>query len=632
MKRFYTIGMAGHIDHGKTALTKALTNVDTDRLKEEKERNISIEPGFAPFINNEDLQISIVDVPGHERFIRQMIAGVAGIDLVILAVAADEGVMPQTREHLSILSFLGIKKGIIAITKANNVEPSLLDLAKQEIESELRGTSFENAPCICVDSLTFHGIEELKNTILNEITQIIPKSNRGNFRLPIDQVFSIKGQGTVARGTIFNGEVQIGQDVWVLPQKRKGTVRSIQVQHQTVEKAIAGQRTALNLSGISRDEIKRGNVIVTSYESFPVTQTIDVSLKFVQNLKYPIKQRMPVTFHVGTSEVMGTIVFFDRNEIIQEEHEVLCQIRLNEPIVVKRGDAFIIRRPSPVETIGGGWILDPFGKRYKFGDQTIAALALKKEGKVEERIMALLQENQVLSVTELATLLHIDAEEVNQTVSNFPCFQRTKSGAITLVEFMEKAINRLSGLLQKFHTEFPMRIGFDKARLLQELDSEFSKDLIESVLETDHFTRVNQFIKVSLFRPHIPLDIKSQANQLLHLLEQDGYRVKPIDEYGQVLGITGSTWNELLNFLEREKQIIRLNENLVWREDIYNQAIQKCRSAFPVAFTIADAKTILPLSRKYLIPFLELLDEKGITKRMENKRVWLDKLIQKAHF
>ena len=623
MKRYYTIGMAGHIDHGKTALTKALTNIDTDRLKEEKERNISIEPGYALFINNEELQISIVDVPGHEKFIRQMIAGVAGIDLVILAVAADEGVMPQTVEHLEILSFLGITKGIVAITKAGKAEPSLLELTKEEINLKFRGTPFENAPRIVVDSLNFYGIDALKTTILNEITQVEPKSNQGHFRMPIDQVFTIKGQGTVARGTIFDGEIWAGQEIWILPQKLKATIRSIQVHHQTVEKALAGQRAALNLSGVSRDQIKRGNVIVKN-ESSSTTQIIDVSLRFVPQLKYPVKQRMPVTIHVGTSEVMGTLVFFDRNEVIKEEQEVLCQIRLMEPVVVKRGDPFIVRRPSPVETIAGGWILDPYGKRYKFGNDTISALALKKEGTVEERMQAILMEYQSLSPKVMADMLSLDVEAVGQAMSHSSIFQWTKSQAITLNILMEKARNTIYSLLNKYHAEFPLRIGMDKAQLLKELEDPFTKDMIETVLESDAFIQVNQFIKLSEFKSHLPGEWEARVRQLLQALKQDGYQVKAIEQYLDAAGIPSALWYELLSFLERTQQIIRLNDQLIWSKETFNQAVQACKSAFPVDFTISDAKNILSMSRKYLVPFLESLDQQGITIRKENKRIWLN--------
>lgn len=258
MKRYFTIGMAGHIDHGKTTLTKALTNVDTDRLKEEKERQISIELGFAPLHEDEEIQISVVDVPGHERFIRQMIAGVAGIDLVILAVAADEGVMPQTREHLEILDFLGIRNGIVAITKIDRVDEEFTDLVKEEILEELKGTVFEDVPFILTDSLSGKGIEELKQLIIHILKEQDTRDAKGAFRLPIDQVFTVKGQGTVVRGTVYEGKVEEGQLLKIMPNGIETRARQLQVHHQPAKAAFAGQRAAINLSGVSKEDIERG--------------------------------------------------------------------------------------------------------------------------------------------------------------------------------------------------------------------------------------------------------------------------------------------------------------------------------------------------------------------------------------
>src|SRR3954451_2388835 len=347
-KCYFTIGMAGHIDHGKTSLTKALTNVDTDRLKEEKERQISIELGFAPLYEDGDIQISVIDVPGHERFIRQMIAGVAGIDLVVLVVAADEGVMPQTREHLEILKFLGVKSGLVAITKIDRVEEEFVELVKEDIFEELQGTVFEQAPYVLVDSISLKGIEELKTMIIETLKNQEMRDIRGALRLPIDQVFTVKGQGTVVRGTVYEGSVEEGQLLKVMPKGLDVRARQIQVHHHSANQAFAGQRAAINLSGVAKEELERGDVLVSS-EHFIVTKTIDVAIHLVSDLDYMVKQRMPIKCHIGTAEVMGRIVFFDRNEIETENEEILCQLRLDDEIVTKRGDRFILRRPSPQE-------------------------------------------------------------------------------------------------------------------------------------------------------------------------------------------------------------------------------------------------------------------------------------------
>ncbi|WP_318036033.1 selenocysteine-specific translation elongation factor [Halobacillus shinanisalinarum] len=348
---YFTIGMAGHIDHGKTTLTKALSNVDTDRLKEEKERSISIELGYAPLQIAAGVNLSIVDVPGHERFIRQMIAGVAGIDLVVLVIAADEGVMPQTKEHLEILEFLGVEHCIVAISKIDRVDDELLELVTEDIKEGLAGTIFHEAPFVYVDGVSGKGIDNLKQTLLSELESVESRDAYGSFRLPVDQVFTVQGQGTIVRGTIYEGVVQKGSHLRLLPNDYKVRARQIQVHHKDQEQALAGQRTAVNLGGIAREDISRGDVLVAS-DHFLVTEKIDVSLRFVDELTTPVKQRMPVKIHVGTSEVMGRIVFFDRNEVNKTSEEVLCQIQLNEEVVVRRGDRFILRRPTPIETIG----------------------------------------------------------------------------------------------------------------------------------------------------------------------------------------------------------------------------------------------------------------------------------------
>lgn len=378
MNRYFTIGMAGHIDHGKTSLTKALTGVSTDSLKEEQARQISIEPGFASFINEEDLQVSIIDVPGHENFIRQMIAGVAGIDLVTLVIAADEGIMPQTKEHLDILTLLGIDQGVVVITKIDQADEELLDIILDDVKATLAHTFLKDAPIFLVDSLSHKGIDSLKKTLKNTLLQLPIKQSNMPFRLPIDHVFTSKGQGTIVRGTVYNGKVSMGQDVKLLPLNKDVRVRQIQKHHNQVSIAFEGQRAAINLGGVSHKEIRRGDVLVED-DFYTVSKRIDVVFQPLASIEHIIKQRQSIKLHIGTQEVMGKIIFFDRNEIKQNESdEVLCQIQLDEQIVIARDDHFIVRRPTPTETIGGGWVIDTNSTKHRFSPQTIDELKLKK--------------------------------------------------------------------------------------------------------------------------------------------------------------------------------------------------------------------------------------------------------------
>jgi selenocysteine-specific elongation factor len=623
-KRYFTIGMAGHIDHGKTSLTKALTNVDTDRLKEEKERQISIELGFAPLFEDEELQISVVDVPGHERFIRQMIAGVAGIDLVVLVVAADEGVMPQTREHLDILGFLGIRSGIIAITKIDRVEEEFVELVKDDILGELEGTVFENAPFMMVDSLSEKGIHELKELIIETLKEQEMRDAKGAFRLPIDQVFTVKGQGTVVRGTVYEGTVEEGQLLKVMPSGLEVRARQLQVHHQPAKAAYAGQRAAINLSGVSKDDLERGEVLVSS-EHFIVTNTIDVAIRVVEDLEHLVKQRTPIKCHIGTAEVMGRIVFFDRNELKEDNGEILCQLRLDEKIVTKRGDRFIVRRPSPQETIGGGWVIDPRGNKYRFGQQTIQELEKKKAGTPIERINAALYEAKSLSVEELIKRTALDEGSIlaNLNDDQFVQISNKEYALAAVVEVIEEDIK---DRLEDYHQENSMRAGMNKAELLQSLQKSFPKTLLEFIIDNGInkglFSRKEQYIYLASFVPYVPKNWGKRTENLLNELKADGLKVAYLNDYIKNAGIPDSIAVELRRFLEDQGEIVMLDDQYAWYGTHFADAVEKLRKHTGDEFEVPQAKEAVELSRKYMIPFLERLDSLGYTRRVENKRVW----------
>lgn len=623
-KRFFTIGMAGHIDHGKTSLTKALTNIDTDRLKEEKERQISIEPGFALLFENDEMQISVVDVPGHERFIRQMIAGVAGIDLVVLVVAADEGVMPQTKEHLEILRYLGIRNGIVAISKIDRVDEELIDLVQEDIRDELKNTVFADAPLVLVDSLSKKGIDQLKELIIHTLEKEKPRDTKGAFRLPIDQVFTVKGQGTIVRGTVFEGVVHEGQELFILPKGLETRARQIQVHHNRVDKAFAGQRAAINLAGIDKDEIERGDAIVSS-EQFIVTRTIDVALTVADDLEYMVKQRMPIKCHIGTAEVMGRIVFFDRNELKEKNDDILCQIRLDEEIVTKRGDRFILRRPSPQETIGGGWVIDPKGKKHRFGEETIKELEKKMIGKPGERIVSALRERKSLSFEELMTFTSLDESVLRKELEgeDFIEFDHKKFTLKIIVEEIEEEFyNRL----RDEHTKNPMKQGLNKGELYQNLASLYNKELLDFVLEQglekEIFKRKGQYISLIDFNPHIPKNWETRAKNLIEKLKNDGFKVVYFDDYFKHAGIPDKVAQEIRKFLIEAEIAVPISDQYCWHGDVFRKAVDDLQEKTGKEFDVGEAKDILGLSRKYIIPFLETIDKKGLTQRVENKRVW----------
>jgi selenocysteine-specific elongation factor len=616
--------MAGHIDHGKTSLTKALTNVDTDRLKEEKERQISIELGFAPLYEDKELQISVIDVPGHERFIRQMIAGVAGIDLVVLVVAADEGVMPQTREHLDILGFLGIKNGIIAITKIDRVDEEFIDLVKDDILGELQGTVFEKSPFILVDSISSKGIEDLKHLIITTLKEQATRNSKGAFRLPIDQVFTVKGQGTVVRGTVYEGMVEEGQILKIMPKGTDVRARQIQVHHQSATKAYAGQRAAINISGVSKEDLERGDVLVSS-EHFIVTNMIDVAIRIVEDLDYMVKQRMPIKLHIGTTEVMGRIVFFDRNELKEDNQEILCQLRLEEEIVTKRGDRFIIRRPSPQETIGGGWVIDPRGNKYRYGGKTIEELEKKKVGSPTERITAALYEAKSVSLNELIKRTSLDEETVSENLKQ-EGFVFYNGKEYTLQFLINGIEEEMIGRLEVYHNDYPMKQGLNKAELFQAMTNRYPKELldytVEKSIENGKLTRNGQFVSLTEFQPHVPKSWQKRVENLLVELNKDGLKTQYFIDYIKNAGIPDPLVPDLKRFLEEQEFIVPLDDQYYYHGEVFKKAVDLLRNGTDSEFEVGEAKEILDLSRKYMIPFLERLDSKGLTKRVENKRVW----------
>lgn len=626
MKRYFTIGMAGHIDHGKTTLTKALTGVDTDRLIEEKERKISIEPGYAPFIQDQRLEVSIIDVPGHEKFIRQMIAGVSGIDMVILVIAADEGIMPQTREHLDILTLLGIENGFIVITKIDNVDEEWLDVVVDDVEEQMKGTFLEKAPIHFVDSVSQKGIPKLKEALQATLLHIPRKNKHDSFRLPIDQVFTVKGQGVIVRGTIYNGEVKQGERLKLLPSNKNVRVRQIQRHHEQKKVASVGQRAALNLSGISHDEITRGHVIVAD-DFYTASDRIDVAFSPLKDFTYTIKQRHPVKLYIGTSEVMGKIIFFDRNEVnASENEEILCQIQLNEQIVVARGDRFILRKPTPVETVGGGWVIEPNASKHRFGKETIELLKLKKTGSAIDRLSALMKENIMLTRAEIIKHTAISNQKWDETKQ---MLIEIANDRFVLHFTFDHVKSQIITLLEAFHERFPMRIGMNKAELTSELNL-YPLLLIEFVFErlrTEKQIKIIQhYISLHSWKPTLPPQWKTKLINIEKELEQQGLKTETWFELVNKQQIPNDIQKEFYHFLiETEKAFIFDEERLISKIAV-NKALEQLKVKTNVEdFNLQTARDILQLTRKNLIPLLELFDRLGYTKRSGNIRTWIEK-------
>ncbi|QKS71337.1 selenocysteine-specific translation elongation factor [Paenalkalicoccus suaedae] len=623
---FYTVGMAGHIDHGKTTLTKALTNIDTDRLKEEKERAISIEPGYAPLDLGEDMAVSIVDVPGHEKFIRQMIAGVAGIDLVMLVIAADEGIMPQTREHVEIINSLGIEHGLIVVTKADSLDDEMEELIKEDIQDYVKDTFLRDCEFHFVDSISGKGITELKDRIATKLKEVPTKKVGTTFRLPIDQVFTVKGQGTVVRGTIYEGKVNEGDVLRLLPSDKEVRVRQIQVHHKSYSTSQAGQRTAINVGGVSHEEISRGDVLVSSGD-YVMTQVVDLALTPVTLFEHALKQRTAIKLHIGTAEVFGKVVFFDRNELEPgDTNEVLCQVRLDEPVVTKRGDRFILRRPSPVETIGGGIVIQTNGGKYRFGQATVDQLSKIKEGTPKERVLDVLEAKEVAPISALHQAVGLSVEEL-QMVQDELVASRDIVFIHQHVMSMSMFLRYQAELLQElqaFHEQHPMRPGKDLASVWpnnQAFDP-IRAAFMDQLVEQEKIRRNGNFVYLPEFSSSFPKQWAKRMEQVTEAIKVSGIEVADFEELTAKAGLPEEQQVDLAHYLIREKIAVRLDDKRLVSNHALDEAKRKLQSSFKESFTLQDAKSVLGLSRKYLVPLLELFDELGWTKRQDQIREW----------
>ncbi|MFV9510861.1 selenocysteine-specific translation elongation factor [Tepidibacillus sp. LV47] len=626
MRKHYIVGTAGHIDHGKTTLSKALTGVNTDRLKEERERNISIELGFAPFMLPNGDQVSLIDVPGHEKFIRHMVAGVGGIDLVLLVIAADEGIMPQTKEHLQILELLGIEHGIIVLTKKDLVDEDFLELVKEDIKEILSDTILKNAPILAVSSTTHEGIDELKLLIQEMLSQIPERTSTGFFRMPIDRVFTLKGIGTVVTGTVYSGTIEVGQELEIQPSNHKVRVRSLQVHSQSVDKAFAGQRVAINLTGIEVEDLQRGDSVVTPGQWEP-SQRVDVELHLLNEIDFALKQNSEVKFHIGTTEVMGTVLFYDRKEALPGE-TVYCQIKLEEPIISSRKERFIIRRPSPSTTIGGGSIIDPNAKKHKYRQETIDLLKQKSKGTLDELILQQLQSSShvFLTLQELSTLLILPKNEIEVGLSKL-------TDQLQIIEFqsgsqdpfyaartqLEKLEKQIVSTLETYHKTFPLRLGYPKAEFMKQFMEKLKPKMAQNVFdywEEKHLLMVKEeFVALPTFKPQLPPTLQEQANQLEQKLIEQGFTPDSWDDLTKEVKLNEKEKNELYNFLLNQGKILKLTDKHVIHHETFEK-LKKIITDFlrnEQKITIQQAKEQLNVSRKYLVPLMELLDQEKVT-------------------
>ncbi len=629
------LGTAGHIDHGKTTLVKALTGIDTDRLKEEKQRGITIELGFAHLTLPSGIRLGIVDVPGHERFIKNMVAGASGVDLVALVIAADEGVMPQTREHLEICQLLGVKSGVVVITKKDLVDEEWLELIKEDITEAMKGTFLEGAPMVAVSAVTGEGLEELIKVLDELVAQIPDRPAEGPFRLPIDRVFVIKGFGTVVTGTTISGRIGLGDEVMVYPKGLKTKVRRIQVHGEDRDFGEAGQRTALNLQGIEKEEIERGDVVAHPGVLQP-SYILDIDLQYLSSAPRPLAHNTRVRFHLGTSEILGRVVLFGQEKVLPGQ-KVLAQIRLENPVACWRGDHFVIRSYSPMITIGGGVVLDPLARRRKRSQRhQLEELKLLRDGEPQEIILYHLDRAGVLGLTKEKIALRVSIfgqalEEILRVLSNQGKVKRVQVEGRDLylsTKIYQRLKEEILTRLKKFHEKFPLRMGLSKEDLRQRLPSGLEARVFEKMLEElekkGKIVREKELVRLATHQIVLAEDLERLKRQIEEAFRREGFQPADKDEILSRFRENPSLTMEIFGLLLKEGRLVRIKENLVYHAEVLEEIKKRVLEFFKThsEMAVGDFRKLTEgASRKYLIPLLEYLDQQKITIRLGDKRV-----------
>ncbi len=625
------LGTAGHIDHGKTSLVKALTGTDTDRLKEEKARGITIELGFAFLDLPSGQRLGIVDVPGHEKFVKNMVAGATGIDLVALVIAADEGVMPQTREHLDICSLLGVRTGLVVLTKIDMVDEEWLGLVQEDVAEYLSGTFLAGAPIVPVSSATRQGLDELMAVLDEMVSGLEERPAFGPWRLPVDRVFTMKGFGTVITGTAVGGTIAIGQEVEIYPRDVTAKVRGLQVHNQEVQQARRGQRTAINLQGVEKAVIERGDVVATPGSLKP-SLWVDMECSALSDMPRPLKHRAPVRFHTGTGEIMGRVMFLDRDDLKPGEH-CYCQVRLESPVAVMAGDRYVLRSYSPVATVAGGIILHPHPGRHKRRrPEIIADLQTLQQGSPAQRVgvHARLAGEAGITAGELVRLVNLPGKDLERLLTELlnkhELVRFDKEGGRLIAGVVQEELcAKAIALLTEFHQGQPLKPGMSREEFRQRLGAGMEAKLFAHLLRK--LSEEGKLIaeKDLLRLPDHQVRLAGGAMALRARLEK-AYALG---------GLTPPLFKEVIEKEDKKeaKQVLQvlINEGVLVKikEDLYYhaEALGEIKARLVAYFSEHERlgaqqfKEITGLSRKYLIPLLEHFDATQVTIRVGDERV-----------
>ncbi len=627
------LGTAGHIDHGKTTLIKALTDIDTDRLPEEKSRGITIELGFAHLSLGNDLEFGIVDVPGHEKFIHHMVAGVGGIDIVMLIIAADEGVMPQTREHVAICDLLGVKCGFVVLTKTDMVDDEWLELVQEDVSDFMEGTFLADTPIVRVSSKTGQGLDTLKDVLSQQAELVSEKSNVGLFRVPVDRVFTIRGFGTVVTGTVNAGSIALGEAVTMIPDGPGCKIRGLQVHGRNVDTIQAGQRAAINLQGVDRDIVRRGMLLCRPGE-LSVTYMVDGFINLLKAMPRPIKNRTQIRFYSGTSEVLGRLILLDREELLPGGSAPV-QIRLVDPIACLTGDRFLLRSYSPVITIGGGKIINAEPVKHKRYDTGVLKhLESLGDDDLNGRFATWLDVSGISGVcsADICRTMQLSAEKIHELVDEFRAGRQIVVisgnpdryiGIDAWSEFKKQVLD----IVTRYHQQQPLKSGLSR----EELRTSFRPNPEAAVLQTalkeffqdNTFVDMGQAVRLTGFSPSLSPQqeiIRSAVVETVTQRDQQGGKLQEINES---LSFDLSEIQPIVQYLLDMDVLIRIGDGLIFTRDVIDRFREVIRTtvAKEGSIKVGGLRDACGISRKQAVPILEYFDSIGLTRRVKDHRV-----------
>ena len=628
------VGTAGHVDHGKTCLIKALSGIDTDRLKEEKKRGITIELGFANLIDTDGVHIGIIDVPGHEKFVKNMLAGIGGIDLVLLVIALDEGVMPQTVEHFEILKMLQIRQGIVVLTKSDTVDSDWADMVEEDVRELIKGSFLEQAELIRVSSYTGENIDVLRQKIVAMAKQAgRRREEKELFRLPIDRVFTMEGFGTVVTGTLVEGMCEAGQEVMVYPQERLLKIRGVQSHGQKEEKASAGQRTAINLAGIKKEELSRGEVL--AYPGSLVNSTmVDATLRLFDSTQRKLKNGDRVHLSYGSAQAIGKVILLDC-DVVEAGQEALVQIRFDDPICVKRNDKFIIRFYSPVETFGGGTVLNPAADKHKRGQESvIESLRLKKTGIDIEILEQMVNEEsrRFPEAKDLAAWMDMtvsEAEKMLDTLRNKKKILHLNDGSFVGKAYWERVSGLANEVLAHFHRENPIVEGMDreelKSRLAERMHLQSGKKAEALMAELEKrkvITIQGSIVSVAGFTVSYSDEASQMMTDMENIYKKAGIEVPSTDELVGAYKDRKQA-RQVLSELTKKGILVKAGTGVLMHKEHWERALGVLREhlASHPQITLGEFRDLLGTSRKYAVMLLETYDQMKITKKIGDARV-----------